>query len=57
MTSDNTWRVEAIGKELFECLMNRIYNANDFERLQKPSERERSAIDGWLDVMEERNGR
>lgn len=54
---DKDWRVEAIGKELFECLMNRIYNVNDFERLEKPSERERSAIDAWLDVMEERNGR
>lgn len=49
--------VEGIAKELFECLMNRIYNVDDFVRLEKPSDRERAAIDKWLDVMEERNGR
>ena len=38
----------SIGKELFECLMNRIYNASDFDRLGPISERERTAIDVYL---------
>ena len=41
-------------RELFECLMNRIYNASDFVRLQAPSERERKAIDTWLQLQEEK---
>lgn len=39
-----------IGKELFECLMNRIYNASDFDRLGPISERERTAIDVYLQI-------
>jgi hypothetical protein len=38
----------SISKELFECLMNRIYNASDFDRLGPISERERTAIDVYL---------
>jgi hypothetical protein len=41
-------------RELFECLMNRIYNASDFVRLQAPSDRERKAIDTWLQLQEEK---
>lgn len=40
-----------IGRELFECLMNRIYNVDDFVRLAKPQDRERRAIDAWLDAV------
>lgn len=40
--------IEDIGQLLFECLMNRIYNVSDFERLGETTERERAAIDRWL---------
>ena len=43
--------LETIGRQLFECLMNRIYNVNDFERVLSPTDREITAIDAWLDVM------
>ena len=43
--------LETIGRQLFECLMNRIYNVNDFERVLSPTDRERTAIDAWLDAM------
>lgn len=33
---------------LFECLMNRIYNVSDFERLGDTTNKERTAIDSWL---------
>ena len=46
--------MEQASRELFECLMNRIYNASDFIRLQAPSERERKAIDTWLQLQEEK---
>jgi hypothetical protein len=46
--------MEQASRELFECLMNRIYNASDFERLQAPSDRERKAIDTWLQLQEEK---
>ena len=40
--------IEDIGQMLFECLMNRIYNVSDYERLGEITERERTAIDRWL---------
>jgi hypothetical protein len=43
---------ETIGRTLFECLMNRIYNVSDFERLGAISERERQAVDAWLQRTE-----
>lgn len=46
-------QMETVSRELFECLMNRIYNANDFERLGGPSKRERTAIDAWLETRGE----
>lgn len=46
------WETQAIGKELFECLMNRIYNVSDFERLGTITIRERQAIDKWLQLKE-----
>jgi hypothetical protein len=46
--------LDQASRELFECLMNRIYNASDFVRLQAPSERERKAIDTWLQLQEEK---
>jgi hypothetical protein len=46
--------LDQASRELFECLMNRIYNASDFERLQAPSDRERKAIDTWLQLQEEK---
>ena len=45
----------SIGKELFECLMNRIYNASDFDRLGPISERERTAIDVYLQTTRGNN--
>jgi hypothetical protein len=43
---------ETIGRTLFECLMNRIYNVSDFERLGAITERERQAVDAWLQRTE-----
>jgi hypothetical protein len=43
---------ETIGRNLFECLMNRIYNVSDFERLGAITERERQAVDAWLQRTE-----
>jgi hypothetical protein len=40
--------MEEICKELFECMMNRIYSANEFDRLGPASERERTVIDRYL---------
>lgn len=40
--------LEEIGQILFECLMNRVYNASDFERLGDMTDKERIAIDRWL---------
>ena len=40
--------IEEIGQALFECLMNRVYNASDFERLGDMTSKERTAIDRWL---------
>ena len=37
-----------VPKELFECLMNRIYNANDFVRLGPLTEHERKTINAYL---------
>lgn len=45
----------SISKELFECLMNRIYNASDFDRLGPVSERERTIIDIYLQTKGEKN--
>jgi len=44
-----------IGRTLFECLMNRIYNVSDFERLGAMTDRERQAIDKWLQLTEREN--
>ena len=44
--------LETIGRNLFECLMNRIYNVSDFDRLGAISERERQAVDAWLQRTE-----
>lgn len=44
--------LEYLGKELFECLMNRVYNQSDFERLGDITLRERLAIDNWLSRSE-----
>lgn len=38
-----------IGRELFECLTARIYNAQ-VEVLNEMSERERAAIEAYLDL-------
>ena len=40
--------IEEIGQLLFECLMNRVYNASDFERLGDMTIKERTAIVRWL---------
>lgn len=40
--------IEQTARVLFECLMNRIYNVSDFERLGAMNSRERDAIDAWL---------
>lgn len=57
VTSGRQWRcvvndIETIGRNLFECLMNRIYNVSDFERLGAITERERQAVDAWLQRTE-----
>lgn len=44
--------LETIGRNLFECLMNRIYNVSDFDRLGAISERERQAVGAWLQRTE-----
>lgn len=47
----NTYKdLETVGRILFECLMNRIYNVSDFERLGTVTQREREAIDQWLQL-------
>ena len=47
----NTYKdLETVGRILFECLMNRIYNVSDFERLGTVTQREREAIDAWLQL-------
>lgn len=46
-------QMETVSRELFECLMNRIYNAKDFPRLGGPTSRERTAIDAWLEAKGE----
>lgn len=50
--------IEAVAHELFECLMNRIYNSNKYERLSPPSDRERHIIDAYLsrDMKDENYG-
>lgn len=50
-------QMETVSRELFECLMNRIYNVDDFVRMAGPSARERTAIDAWLETREELNVR
>ena len=48
--------MKELSKTLFECLMNRIYNTSDFDRLGPPSERERKIIDQYLEIQGELNG-
>jgi hypothetical protein len=48
--------MKELSKTLFECLMNRIYNTSDFDRLGPPSERERKIIDEYLKIQGELNG-
>ena len=43
-------------RELFECLMNRIYNSNDFERAGPMSVRERNIIDKYLEQTADEEG-
>jgi hypothetical protein len=43
----------SVSKELFVLLMNRIYNVSDFDRLGPVSERERTAIDMYLQTTRE----
>jgi len=50
-------QMETVSRELFECLMNRIYNANDFVRLGGMSSRERTAVDAWLETRGELDAR
>ena len=45
----------SVSKELFVLLMNRIYNASDFDRLGPVSERERTAIDVYLQTTRGKN--
>lgn len=45
--------LEQVGRTLFECLMNRIYNISDFERLGAMTPREREAIDQWLKLNDQ----
>ena len=45
----------SVSKELFVLLMNRIYNASDFDRLGPVSERERTAIDVYLQTTRGNN--
>jgi hypothetical protein len=45
----------SVSKELFVLLMNRIYNASDFDRLGPVSERERTAIDMYLQTTRGKN--
>lgn len=45
-------QMEPLGRTLFECLMNRIYNVSDFERLGAMTTKERQAIDTWLQLTE-----
>jgi hypothetical protein len=40
--------VEDIARELYECLMERIYGINEAMHKLGPSPRERSALDGFL---------
>lgn len=50
-----TSELQQVGRTLFECLMNRIYNVSDFERLGAMTDRERQAIDQWLQLTEREN--
>ncbi len=47
--------IEQTARVMFECLMNRIYNASDFDRLGAMNSRERDAIDAWLILTGENN--
>lgn len=38
-----------LARELFECLMERIYSVNEFYRVGDMTDRERAAIDAYLD--------
>lgn len=49
---DSLKQMEPLGRTLFECLMNRIYNVSDFERLGAMTTKERQAIDTWLQLTE-----
>ena len=40
--------MEDIARELYECLMERIYGINEAMHKLGPSPRERSAMDGFL---------
>jgi hypothetical protein len=48
MATPSRKEIEDVGQMLFECLMNRIYNVSDFERLGDTTNKERAAIDSWL---------
>ena len=43
-------QMEDVGRVLFECLMNRIYSASDFDRLGPMTTREREVIDAWMQL-------
>jgi hypothetical protein len=38
-----------LARELFECLMNRIYSHDEFFRVGDMAARERAAVDAYLD--------
>lgn len=40
--------IEKMGVELFECLMNRIFNVSEFDRFGQVTTRERDIMDRWL---------
>lgn len=40
---------EADVRQMFEALLNRIYNVSQFDRLGTPSEQERHIIDTYLE--------
>jgi hypothetical protein len=52
MATPNKKELEQLGIELFGCLLNRIYNVSDFERLGDVTEKERKIIDRWLSRSE-----
>lgn len=45
---DHWQKNSKVSKELFECLMNRIYNVNDFVRQGPLTEHERKTINAYL---------